>query len=187
MTHLASMVDVVNKSLGEAAGAELGPDLITHAGHASIKELKDLHDAYQEYRTDWTLPARPAPGWMSPYLAGYPSGAPDIALREDFRDTEDIDQSVRELHLQLLYAHRVAMPNPFIAISHLIRTTPDENPNSKYLDNTRAQVAGYLNFPISGFTEPMSAAAKWTTHDMARLQRRTVLMKSRNTKFTLTG
>ena len=107
------MVDLVNRSLGEALGEELGPDLIALTDHANSSALLTLKEAYDEYRASWRVPVRPHAGSLSPYLPTYSTmgepGGVVLRMEYDFLDLEKIDRSVEALHLQLLYAHRVAM------------------------------------------------------------------------------
>ena len=46
-----------------------------------------------------------------------------VTISDDLSDKGAIDRSVEALHLQLLYAHRVVMPNPFMFLNHRIRPT----------------------------------------------------------------
>jgi hypothetical protein len=127
----------------EFFGKELDSELIIQASQASANVLGDFAEHYMASAAAAEPTSRYA-GHLRPYVPVSQLGEEarhgiQLATPSDLDDMSQVDKAVDALHLHLLYAHSIALPDPFIYLNDYLelRVEPTEL--------LRQRVANYLS------------------------------------------
>jgi hypothetical protein len=96
---------------------KLDPELITHVGQMPSGVLADFGEYYQGL-ADSAQPGPRSLGHVRPYVPIFETTGHDIPVTiSDLQHVDRVNHAVDSIHLHLLYAHSVAITDPFIYIN----------------------------------------------------------------------
>jgi hypothetical protein len=138
-----TIVDVIESSFD----AELGPDLISQIDSLPHASLFRFHEAYDDFATRVGTRIGPDNTGLRPYI---PAARLHARLRRgildgtgtSFDDLGVVDASMEALHRLLLYCHSIALLNPLVYITDLIRLGSSKD----YVRNRLANYLSWINY-----------------------------------------